>query len=78
LHAEEERDADEITIDDIEEAYSDAVGEIIEDYLEDPRGHSALVYESAGTVACGLVDSREYGHSDHDLSVGSEVVDELA
>ena len=32
LHAEEERDADEITIDDIEEAYSDAASEIIEDY----------------------------------------------
>ena len=43
LHAEEERDADEITIDDIEEAYSDAAGEIIEDYPDDPRGHSALV-----------------------------------
>lgn len=43
LHAEEERDADEITIDDIEEAYSDAAGVIIEDYPDDPRGHSALV-----------------------------------
>lgn len=43
LHAEEEHDADEITIDDIEEAYSDAPGEIIEDYPDDPRGHSALV-----------------------------------
>jgi YgiT-type zinc finger domain-containing protein len=25
-----------------------------------------------------VVDSREHGHSDHDLSAGSEVVDELA
>ena len=43
LHAEEERDADEITIDDIEEAYSDAASEIIEDYPDNPRGHSVLV-----------------------------------
>jgi hypothetical protein len=43
LHAEEERDADEITIDDIEEAYPDAATEIIEDYSDDPRGHFTLV-----------------------------------
>lgn len=31
LHAEQERDADEITIDEIEQAYSDPTSEIIED-----------------------------------------------
>ncbi|MBS0181167.1 MAG: DUF4258 domain-containing protein [Nitrospira sp.] len=43
LHAEQERDADQITIDEIEQAYSGAASEIIEDYPDDPRGHSALV-----------------------------------
>jgi hypothetical protein len=43
LHAEQERDADEITITEIEQAYSDPTNEIIEDYPDDPRGHSALV-----------------------------------
>jgi Domain of unknown function (DUF4258) len=43
LHAEQERDADQITIDEIEQAYSSASSEIIEDYPDDPRGHSALV-----------------------------------
>lgn len=43
LHAEQERDADQITIDDIEQAYSGVANEIIEDYPDDPRGHSALV-----------------------------------
>ena len=43
LHAEQERDADQITIDEIELAYSSFLSEIIEDYPDDPRGHSALV-----------------------------------
>jgi len=43
LHAEQERDADEVTIGEIETAYSDPASEIIEDYPDDPRGHSALV-----------------------------------
>ncbi len=43
LHAEQERDADQITIDEIEQAYSSASSEIIEDYPDDLRGHSALV-----------------------------------
>lgn len=43
LHAEQERDADQITIDEIEQGYSSVSSEIIEDYPDDPRGHSALV-----------------------------------
>ncbi len=43
LHAEQERDADQITIDEIAQAYTSAFSEIIEDYPDDPRGHSALV-----------------------------------
>ena len=43
LHAELERDADEITIAEIEQAYSDPQAEIIEDYPEDPRGPSVLM-----------------------------------
>lgn len=42
LHAEQERDADQITIDEIEQAYSGAASEIIEDYPVDPRGHQHL------------------------------------
>ena len=38
LHAEQERDADEITIDEIEQAYSDPASEIIEAYPDDPAG----------------------------------------
>jgi hypothetical protein len=43
LHAEQERDADEITISEIEQAYSDPQAEVIEDSPEDPRGPSVLV-----------------------------------
>jgi hypothetical protein len=43
LHAEQERDADEIAIGEIEEAYSRSASEIIEDYPGEPRGHSSLV-----------------------------------
>lgn len=43
LHAEQERDADLIRIAEIEWAFSDQDVEIIEDYPDDPRGHSALV-----------------------------------
>lgn len=43
LHAEQERDADQITIEEIEQAYTSVSAETIEDYPHDPRGHSALV-----------------------------------
>ena len=43
LHAEQERDADAITIAELEEALLSAQLEVIEDYADDPRGHSRLV-----------------------------------
>jgi hypothetical protein len=43
LHAEEERDTEQITIQEIEEALTSLTAEIVEDYPNDPRGHSALV-----------------------------------
>lgn len=43
LHAEQERDADEITIGEIEQAFSGPRAEVIEDYPDDPRGPSVLV-----------------------------------
>jgi hypothetical protein len=43
LHAEQERDADEVTISEIEQAFSGPEAEIIEEYPDDPRGHSVLV-----------------------------------
>lgn len=43
LHAEFERDADQITVEEIEEALFSPEAKIIEDYPNDPRGHSCLV-----------------------------------
>ena len=43
LHAEQERDADQILMSEIEEAFTDRESVILEDYPNDPRGHSALV-----------------------------------
>ena len=43
LHAEQERDADQILTSEIEEAFTDLESVILEDYPNDPRGHSALV-----------------------------------
>jgi hypothetical protein len=43
LHAEIERDADRITMDEIEIALGGEKCELIEDYPEDPRGHSFLL-----------------------------------
>jgi len=42
-HAEFEREAERIPIHEIEEALSSPQCEILEDYPNDPRGHSALV-----------------------------------
>jgi len=41
FHAEKERYAEDITISDLEAAISN--GEILEEYLDDPRGHSCLI-----------------------------------
>lgn len=43
LHAEQERDADQVAIDDIEAAFAGNETEVVEDYPDDPRGHSALI-----------------------------------
>lgn len=43
VHAERERDADQILVTDIEEALSSVRTELLEDYPEDPRGHSHLL-----------------------------------
>jgi hypothetical protein len=42
-HAEAERDADKITLHEIEEAILSSGSKIIEDYPNDPRGHSCLI-----------------------------------
>lgn len=44
-HAEVEREAETITIDDIKAAILN--GELLEDYPDDPRGHSCLVLGTA-------------------------------
>ncbi|MDY7080087.1 MAG: DUF4258 domain-containing protein [Chloroflexota bacterium] len=41
-HAEVEREAETITIDDIKTAILN--GELLEDYPDDPRGHSCLIF----------------------------------
>lgn len=43
LHAEQERDADQILTSEIEEAFTHHKSVVLEDYPDDPRGHSALV-----------------------------------
>lgn len=43
LHAEQEREADQITLVEIESAFSASRTEVVEDYPDDPRGHSMLV-----------------------------------
>jgi hypothetical protein len=43
LHAEREREADQITRQEIEEAVLSEPCEVIEDYPTDPRGHSCLI-----------------------------------
>ncbi len=59
LHAEVERDADQITTVEIEQALLSERCEIIEDYPSDPRGHSCLVLGFTSQndpihIVCGL------------------------
>lgn len=59
LHAEVERDADQITLHEIEEALLSSNTKIIEDYPNDPRGHSCLIlgFTKEGLpihVVCGV------------------------
>ncbi|MDO8748714.1 MAG: DUF4258 domain-containing protein [Candidatus Omnitrophota bacterium] len=62
LHAEFEREADQITIEEIEEALFSPEAKIIEDYPNDPRGSSCLVLGFTKQkhpihVVCGTGDS---------------------
>jgi hypothetical protein len=41
LHAEQERDSDQVLTSEIEEAFTDQESVILEDYQDDPRGHSS-------------------------------------
>ena len=43
LHGEQEREADQITVDEFEEAMTSPKAEILESYPNDPRGPSCLV-----------------------------------
>ena len=59
LHAEQERDADQITKNEIEQVLLSNKLEIIEDYPNDPRGHSYLLLgytddEKPVHLVCGL------------------------
>jgi Domain of unknown function (DUF4258) len=42
-HAETEREADTLPVSEIEEALLSPLAEVLEDYPDDPRGHSALI-----------------------------------
>jgi hypothetical protein len=55
LHAETERDADRIGMNEIEEALVGEKCELIEDYPKDPRGHSFLL--------CGFTDNGKPVHA---------------
>ncbi len=60
-HAEHEREADQITKVELDEAFFSSQAEIIEDYPNDPRGPSCLIlgFTSQGKplhVVMGLVD----------------------
>ena len=62
-HAELERDADQITISEIEKALCSDQSAIIEDYPNDPRGSSCLIlgFTSANRpihIVCGLGDDQ--------------------
>ncbi|MBI2917883.1 MAG: DUF4258 domain-containing protein [Chloroflexi bacterium] len=41
-HAEREREADAISMAEVEQAFGSGTVELLEDYPDDPRGHSAL------------------------------------
>ena len=64
-HAEREREADHIALQEIEEAVLSEQCEIIEDYPTDPRGHSCLVlgFTSASLpihMVCGRLNEEEF------------------
>lgn len=58
-HAENERDADKITLEEIKDAFLSLKAEIIEDYPNDPRGPSCLIlgftkYNRPAHIVCGM------------------------
>ena len=62
LHAEVERDADQVAMHEIEEALLSSKAKIIEDYPNDPRGHSCLILgftkESLPIhILCGIAET---------------------
>ena len=64
-HAEKEREADRITLQEIEEAVLSEPCELVEDYPTDPRGHSCLVLGFTGTafpihMVCGHLYEEEF------------------
>lgn len=65
FHAEKEREADQITQQEIEEAVLSEHCELIEDYPTDPRGHSCLIlgFTRAGLpvhMVCGHLREEEF------------------
>lgn len=63
LHTEIERDAEQITTIEIEEALVSPSAKIIEDYPNDPRGHSCLILGFTKRnypihIVCGMGDSQ--------------------
>lgn len=50
LHADDERLADGLTVREVEEVLASA--ELLEDYPDDPRGHSCLVLGHTGASPC--------------------------
>jgi hypothetical protein len=64
-HAEKEREADLITLQEIEEAVLSDECELLEDYPADPRGHSCLILGFTLTsrpvhTVCGHLDEEEF------------------
>ena len=65
IHAEKEREADQITRHEMEESVLSVQCEVIEDYPTDPRGHSCLVlgFTQAGLpihMVCGHLTEEEF------------------
>jgi Domain of unknown function (DUF4258) len=64
-HAEREREADQITVQEIDEAVLSDACELFEDYPTDPRGHSYLIlgWRRAGLpvhIVCGHLHEEEF------------------
>lgn len=64
-HAEKEREADQITRQEIEEALLSEDCELLEDYPTDPRGHSCLIlgFTEASLpihIVCGYLSEEEF------------------